>query len=153
MRALPGTCADLLSLGTIEDALGHPVPGKIAFVVGLPDASTGRLTYLDCRYGITSAGGTPGIEIGVNLYRTPAKAAARIAPTVSDFTAHGAAATSATVAGRPATVLLGGLGSGYGPTVVLADGQRTIAVTLQKAAGKPTAELLRLALLADQRSS
>lgn len=154
MRALPGTCADLLSLGTIVNALGHPVRGGTAFVVGLPDRQTGRLSYLDCRYGVTGAGRPPAIEIGVNLYRTPAQAAARLAPTVSDFTAHGASSKSATVAGRPATVLVGGQGADYAPTVVLADGQRTIAVTVTTTtAGTATAELLRLALLADQRTS
>jgi hypothetical protein len=153
MRNLPGTCADLLSLGTIVNALGHPVSGDTAFVVGLPDAATGRLSYIDCRYGVTSAAATPDIEIGVNLYRTPAKAAARIGPTVNDFTAHGASATPATVAGQKATVLLGGRGSGYEPTVVLADGQRTIAVTVNRTGSGVSAELLRLALLADQRTS
>jgi hypothetical protein len=134
------------------NALGHPIKGKTAFVVGLPDAATGRLSYLDCRYAIKR--GTAGIEIGVNLYRSPAKAAARVEPTVADFVEHGATDASATVAGMPAHMLSGGTGDGYGPSVVLADGQRTIVITVAAASNGSAGDmLLRLALLAEQRTS
>jgi hypothetical protein len=154
MAELPGTCDDLLSVGTLVDALGHDLGGRTAFVVGLPDPATGRLSYLNCRYSIRSGAPTGRIEIGVGLYRSAARAAARIRPTVSDFVAHGASSTPASVAGRPAQVLIGGTGADYAPTVVLADGQRTIVVTVRGStdSGDATAQLLRLALLADQRT-
>jgi hypothetical protein len=148
MHALPGSCESLLPLGSVVDTLGHPVTGDTAFVVGLPDSDTGRVSYLNCRYGVTKR--SSGIEIGVSLYRTSAKAAARIAPTVEDYTAHGATSSPVTVAGMPATMLAGGQGAGYGPTVVLSSGQRTVAVTV---AGGGAAELVRLAQLAADRTS
>ena len=155
MHRLPGTCDDLLSVGTLVDALGHDLNGKTAFVVGLPDAATGRISYLNCRYSVGPAAPTGRIEIGVSLYRTAAKAASRIAPTVSDYVAHGANSSAATVAGLPARVLIGGAGADYAPTVVLADGQRTIVVTVRDSTDTAAArsELLRLALLADQRTA
>ncbi|HEY2296865.1 MAG TPA: hypothetical protein VGH43_03990 [Jatrophihabitans sp.] len=152
MRKLPGTCDDLLSVGTIVDALGHDIGGKTAFVVGLPDATTGRISYLNCRYAVGPGAPTGRIEIGVSLYRTAAKAAARIGPTISDYVAHGARSTAASVDGRPARLLLGGAGADYAPTVVLADGQRTIVVTVHGSTD-PSAELTRLALVADHRTA
>jgi prolyl-tRNA editing enzyme YbaK/EbsC (Cys-tRNA(Pro) deacylase) len=152
MARLPGTCDDLLSVGTLVNTLGHDLGGRTAFVVGLPDAATGRVSYLNCRYSIRPGAPSGRIEIGVSLYRTAAKAAARIKPTVSDYVAHGASSTTASVAGRPAELLIGGTGTDYAPTVVLADGQRTIVVTVRDP-GDATSELLRLALLTDRRTA
>ncbi len=154
-RRLPGTCDSLLPLGTIIDALGTNIGGATAFVVGLPDPSEAKIGYIDCQYAISKGNPVAGIEIGVNLYRTRARAAARIQPTVADFAAHGASAARSTVAGRSATVLTGGTGTGYGPTVVTAVGQRTIAVSFRAGlvpAGQVTHQLLVLAALAEQRS-
>jgi hypothetical protein len=74
---------------------------------------------------------------------------------VSDFVSHGASDSSATVAGLPADLLTGASGSGYGPSVVLADGQRTIVITVRQGpdSGSTSDELMRLALLAEQRTS
>ena len=86
----------------------------------------------------------------------PCKAAARIKPTVEDYTAHSATATRTEVAGQPATVLRGGSGTGYGPTLVMALGQRTIAVSLRNGtgpAGKIDTDLTALATLAADRTS
>lgn len=156
MRKLPGTCDSLLPLGSIVNALGHKVPGRTAFVVGQPDSATGRVTYLNCRYGLSRKQPSPGVEIGVNLYRTAAKAAGRIQPTVDDYTQHGARAAQVQVEGLPATVLVGGAGAGYGPTIVLSAGQRTVVVTLRRAA-VPAAgvvkDLVAVAALAVQRTS
>ena len=155
VHALPGTCASQLPLGSVIDAVGHLVPGRTAFVVGVADPGIGRLTYLNCRYGLATADGSPAIEIGVGLYRSPAAAAARIAPTVDDFTAHGATASETTVGSLPARLLLGGSGAGYGPTIALATGQRTVAITLRAGTGGATAhtELTRLAALAVRRTA
>ncbi|MGH8862721.1 MAG: hypothetical protein ACRDVG_16060 [Jatrophihabitantaceae bacterium] len=153
MRVLPGTCDSLLMLGTIVDAVGHPVAGDTAFVVGAADPATGRVSYLNCRYGLTRAAPNGSIEIGVSLYRTAAEAAARIAPTIEDFTQRGATPKHTTVAGSPATQLTGGQGAGYGPTVVLAAGQRTVAVTVASSAADALGDLRRLTALAAQRTS
>jgi hypothetical protein len=153
---LPGTCDTLLPLGSVVDALGQKVPGATAFVVGQPDSATGRLTYLNCRYGVSKKNPVPLVEIGVNLYRTAAKATGRIPPTVDDYTNHAAKATTTTVAGRPATLLDGGVGPGYSPTLVLAVGQRTIAVSVRAGAVPPNRlvkGLVALAALATKQTS
>jgi hypothetical protein len=155
LTRLPGTCDDLLPLGSVIDALGGRVPGKTVFVVGLPDRSIGRVGYINCQYGLATAAGNPAVEIQVSLYRTPAKAAARLQPTVDDYQQHGARATPTTVAGKPATVLTGGAGAGYGPTIVLVDGQRTVVVSLRPdafASGRVAPGLTALAGLAARRT-
>lgn len=151
--ALPGTCDTLLPLPVVADALGHSVPGQTAFVVGVAEADIGRLSYLNCRYGLTGAQAPPKIEIGISLYRSADDAAQRIPATVDDFTAHGATAAAVTVDGVPGQLLLGGSGTGYGPTIVLASGQRTVAVTLApNASADPRKDLTALAALALKRT-
>lgn len=154
LTTLPGTCEDMLPLPVIDNALNREVPGRTAFVVGVAEADIHRLGYVNCRYGLTSAQSAPAIEIGISLYRTAADAAARIPATVDDFLAHGSTDADTTVGGVPAHLLTGGSGAGYGPTVVLASGQRTLAVTLAAGASHdPRGDLATLAALALQRSA
>jgi hypothetical protein len=157
MGKLPGGCEKLLPAGAVIDALGSKVAGRTAFVVGVPDPTIGRVGYINCRYGVPKQqAASPKVEIGVSLYRTAKKAAARLQPTIDDFTQHAAKAAKATVAGYPATLLTGGVGTGYGPTVVLALGQRTIAVSLSPhafAAATVDRDLMALAALAARRTS
>ena len=154
MTALPGHCESVLPLGSVVDAVGHTVPGDTAFVLGLPDPDIGRLSYLNCRYGIDKTK-PAAIEIGVSLYRTATKAESRIQPTVDDYTQHGASADETTVDGESATLLTGGTGEGYGPTIVLATGQRTVVVSMP-AGTDPTSDvrkdLVALAALAVERT-
>jgi hypothetical protein len=154
MTALPGHCESVLPLGSIVDAVGHTVPGDTVFVLGLPDPDIGRLSYLNCRYGIVK-GKPAAIEIGVSLYRTAAKAQARVQPTVDDYTQHGASADAATVDGESATLLTGGTGEGYGPAIVLATGQRTVVVSMPAGTEATTEirkDLVALAALAVERT-
>lgn len=153
---LRGTCDNLLPLGSVVNAVGQKIAGKVAFVVGQADADTGRLTYLNCRYGLSKQKPVPAVEIGVNLYGSAAKAKARIRPTVDDYTAHGATATSTKVDGKLATLLDGGRGNGYGPTIVLAVDQRTVAVSLRPgavASNRVVKVLVAVTRLAAQRTS
>jgi hypothetical protein len=156
MSKLPGACGGLLPLGSVVDALGRTVGSGTAFVVGVADPTIDRVSYINCRYGVSKKSSTAAIEIGVSLYRTAAKAEARLRPTIADYTAHAAEATEAEIEGQRATVLQGGVGAGYGPTVVLAVGQRTIAVTFRAnaiSAAEVTKDLTKLATLAAQRTS
>jgi len=127
---LGGERADLLSLSTIEEALGRPVIGQTAFVRGVAEPNIGRLTYLNCRYGIPAPvkgkpAPQPQLEIGVSLYSSPSRAATRVQGTVADYRSHGASQQDAAVGKDPATILLG---YGY-PTLVVAEGPRTVAVS------------------------
>lgn len=130
LTTLGATCDSDLTVYDVQNAVGHTIKGRTAFVRGVAEPDIGRLTYLNCRYGITSAAAAPGLEVGVSLYATAAKAAARITATVSDYENHGATGTPVTVDGVAATLLQGGAGSDYSvPTLVLASGQRTVAVS------------------------
>jgi hypothetical protein len=157
--ALPGTCDTLLPDLSVKNAIDiNTFTGTDAFVVGQPEPDIGRLAYLNCRYGVTgkAAAATPAVEIGISLYRTPAQAAARIAATVDDYTAHGATATDVTVQGKQASMLTGGVGTGYDvPTVVVSSGQRTVAVSIAStvaSGAKARTDATALASLALQRT-
>jgi hypothetical protein len=157
MHKLPGRCGNLLAAGRIDATLHSRVSGRTVFVVGLPDASIGRVGYINCQYGVPrGSAGIAKIEIQVSLYRTASKAAARIRPTVDDYTAHGAHARKIQVEGLPALLLTGGSGASYGPTGVMAVGQRTVVVTLRPgavAANKISGDLTALLALAARRTS
>jgi hypothetical protein len=149
---LPGTCDDLLPAAAVDNALGRSLGGQTAFVVGLPERDIGRLSYLNCRYGLPSAGSSVAkAEIGVSLYKDASSAAARIPATVDDYVAHGANSSTVQVDGQQGTVLTGGAGADYAdPTIVVASGQRTVAVSVHEKAGaranKDLAALANLAL-------
>ena len=131
-----GNCYALLTLYDVQKAAGYTIGGRTAFIVGLPDKSIGRVSYLNCRYGLPAApkAATPQIEITVSLYSTAAQAEKRASGTVSDYVANGATATQVTVGDVPGTILTGGMGAGYNvPLLVTSAGQRTVAVSLNKA--------------------
>ena len=124
----------------IERALARMISGRNAFIVGVAERNIGRTAYLNCRYGIppTLPGRTaqPQIEIGISLYRTATQAQQRVRGTVFDYLGNGAVQSSHTIAGHHAVLLTGGTGPGYdAPLLVLAAGQRTIAVNLATRAG------------------
>lgn len=152
LTRLPGPCDTLLTDFLVSQALGgQQFRGKDVFVVGQPEPDIGRIGYLNCRYGVT--GDKAEVEIGVSLYRTAAQAAKRIPATVDDYTAHGATAADVTVAGEAGRLLTGGSGPGYTlPLLVVASGQRTVAVTIDRAVvsaanvARDAAAVARLAL-------
>jgi len=129
--SLGGRCEDLLSVGTVNIALRRTVIGRTAFVLGVAEPDIGRLTYLNCRYGIPAPvkgkpAPQPQVEIGISLYNSPAQASRRIQATVEYYRAHGAGDRPVQVGSTPGSML-----SGYGmPTVVVAAGPRTVAVTV-----------------------
>ncbi len=137
---LGGTCGTLLPDVLVTPALGvTQLAGQDAFVVGQPDKTIGRLSTINCRYGVTGVGAAikPKLEIGVSLYATPAQAATRIKATTDAYAAHGAMSADTTVDGQTAVVLTGGVGAGYDvPLLALAAGQRTVAVSFDPAVTK-----------------
>jgi hypothetical protein len=146
--SLGGRCESLLPITTIDDALGRPVIGKTTDVLGIAEPNIGRLTYLNCRYGIGATvkgkpAPAPGVEIGISLYDSAAQATRRVQGTVADYRTHGATEQSAAVNQLPASILIG-----YGgPTIVVAAGPRTVAVTVDAKliAGAPNSSLVALA--------
>jgi hypothetical protein len=159
LSKLPGTCDTLLPQYAVTQAIGGAeLTGTTAFVVGQPEPDIGRIAYLNCRYGVTGTGdkATPSIEVGISLYQSAAKAAARIPATRDDYTAHGAQATETTVKGHPGVVLSGGVGDGYDvPLLVVAAGQRTVAVSVASSVAtgeKAISDASALAALALERT-
>lgn len=129
--SLGGRCEDLLPTGRVNIALHRVVSGKTSFILGVPEADIGRLTYLNCRYGVPAVvkgkpAADPLVEVGISLYNSAAQAARRVAGTADDYQNHGASQSSTKVGPYRATVL-----RGYGnPTLVVAAGVRSIAVTV-----------------------
>jgi hypothetical protein len=146
--SLGGRCDTLLPVSAVDDALGRPVIGKTSDILGVAEPNIGRLTYLNCRYGIgaTVKGKpvpAPQVEIGISLYKSVAQAAQRVQGTVEDYRSHGSTQQAAAAGTYPGTVLIG-----YGaPTIVVAAGPRTVAVTVLASliAGTPTTSLVALA--------
>ncbi|MGH8962633.1 MAG: hypothetical protein ACRDWT_15835 [Jatrophihabitantaceae bacterium] len=159
VTTLPGTCFTLLPLSAVEDALGRAISGHTAFVVGAGEPGIGRITYLNCRYGLpvgaAAATATPKLEITVSLYRTALFASRRIPETVNDYANHGASQSDVAVAGVHAIILTRASGNGYTyPTIVAAFGQRTIAITLvPKPGANLTKDLSALAKVALQATA
>ncbi len=90
---------------------------KHPYGVGGSDPTINRLTFIDCKYG-NIRGKAPVAEIRVSLYRSAGDAADRIEATIQDFEQHGASASTTTVGGQHATLLLGANMLAYGPTLV-----------------------------------
>jgi hypothetical protein len=151
LKKLSGSCDDKLPSNLVGPAINESLPGNTAFVVGTPDASIHRVSYINCRYGLANPNATPIVEIQVSLYGTAAQAKARIAPTVADYKNNGASAQQTTAEGIPATILTGGQSAGYdAATLILAFGQRTVAVSVSDdiATDKQADDLKTLAALA-----
>jgi hypothetical protein len=152
MKKLAGSCDDTLPSNLVGPAINESLPGNTAFVVGTPDRSIHRVSYINCRYGLANRDATPIVEIQVSLYGTGAQAKARIAPTVADYKNNGATAQQTAAAdGIPATLLTGGQSAGYDTTtLILAFGQRTVAVSVSDdiASDKQADDLKTLAALA-----
>jgi hypothetical protein len=149
--SLGGRCDDLLPVTAVDDALGRPVIGQTSFILGIAEPNIGRLTYLNCRYGLSKpVKGKPApgplIEIGISLYSSVAQAGRRVQGTIEDYRTHGASQQNAAVGPNPATILIGYTA----PTIVAAAGPRTVAITVSSKliAGSPVSTLVALAKLA-----
>lgn len=149
--SLGGRCEDLLPVSAVDDALARPVIGQTAFILGIAEPNIGRLTYLNCRYGLAAKvkgkpAPVPLVEIGVSLYSSAAQATRRVQGTVEDYRTHGATQQNAAVGPNPAIILLG-----YGaPTILASAGPRTVAITVaaKLITSAPTSALVALAKLA-----
>lgn len=151
VTGLTSTCEDALTATEVNTAAGQPIIGRTSFVVGEADASIGRLAYINCRYGLPettpaagAAAAVPGVEIGVSLYDSAKRATDRVASTVDDYSSSGSRAESVRVGTVDGTVLVGG----GPPTLVVADGERTVAVSVSRTVSTGFPQLVALAELA-----
>jgi hypothetical protein len=130
--SLGGTCDDLLTVQTVDVALGRAVLGKTSFVVGVPEPKIGRLAYINCQYGLHTVVmkkkkiTTNLVEIGASLYDSTQQALRRVQGTIGDYLSNGSTKTDVPVNGFVVSILLG-----YGdPTAVVAAGPRSAAITV-----------------------
>jgi hypothetical protein len=129
---LPTGCDSMLPFTDLDRALGRPLFGQTVYTKGVAQPSIGRTGRVTCGYGLARTGrGAPPVEVGVSTYTDVESATRRVEATVSQLRSTGATQAEATVSGLPATVL--GTGSSF--TVLVAQGSRTIAVTVQRAVG------------------
>ena len=129
---LPTGCDSLLPFTDLDQALGRPLFGQTVFTKGVAQPSIGRTGRVTCGFGVPAGGrGVPPVEVGVSTYTDVESASRRVQATVSQLRSIGASQAEATVSGLPATLL----GTGTSFTVVLAQGARTVAVTVQRRLG------------------
>jgi hypothetical protein len=142
--ALPVGCESLLPFTDLDQALGRPLFGETRFVQGVAQPSIGRTGRITCYYGLAKGGrGAAPVEVGASTYKDAESATQRVTATIAAGRSSGTTSeTQATIAGQPATVL----GSKTGFTVVVAQGDRTIAVTvLRTLRGQPNRAVVAVA--------
>jgi len=146
---LPEACSEILPLVELDQALGKPLVGRTSYIRGVPEPKINRLGRVTCGYGRRplpgNKTGPPQLEAGVSVYTDADAAAKRVESTVLAARSEGAVPKQVTVAGKPATVLLG-----PSPLIVVADDTRTVAITFTKGLvrGDPTTSLVAVAGLA-----
>jgi hypothetical protein len=141
---LPIGCDEMLPFTDLDQALGRPLFGETRYVLGVAQPSIGRTGRVTCQYGLARGGRGPApVEVGVSTYKDAESATQRVAATIAATRGGGATSQStATVAGQQTTVL----GNRSGFTAVLAQGDRTIAVTvLRSTRGQPDAAAVKIA--------
>ncbi len=130
--ALPTGCDSMLPFTDLDQALGRPLFGRTVFTEGVAQPSIGRLGRVTCGFGLPANGrGVPPVEVGVSTYKDVESATTRVETTISQLRSIGASQIQATVAGLPATALA----TGTSFTVLLAQGSRTVVVTVQRSLG------------------
>lgn len=128
--SLPGGCDEVLPFTDLDQALGRPLFGQTRYVLGVAQPSIGRTGRVTCQYGLAPNGkGAAPVEVGMSTYKDAASATDRVEATIAGLRSGATSTATATVAGQPATVI--GTKTAY--TTVLAQGDRTIAVTVLRA--------------------
>ena len=146
---ITGDCGSVLPVSAVNEVVGSQVTGDTSFIIGTPEPSIDRISYLNCRYGIPPQSNAPGgsapatgaaaptpsggasepeaqVEVGISAYGSDASAQSRVKGTVEAYLQTGATQKNVPV-GSLAGIELVGSGS---PTLVLASGNRTVAVTV-----------------------
>ncbi|HEY6744749.1 MAG TPA: hypothetical protein VI357_03430 [Mycobacteriales bacterium] len=140
--SLPAGCDAVLPFTDLDQALGRPLFGGSRYIVGVAQPSIGRTGRVTCQYGLAPNGkGAAPLEVGMSTYKDAASAADRVEATVAALRAGATSQKAATVAGQPTTVI----GFKTGVTAVLAQGDRTLAVTVSRAISDPGRAALAVA--------
>ncbi len=126
--ALPETCDDALPLLDLDRALGTTLVGRTTYIEGAPDPEINRTGRMTCRYGIpVGRAGSHRLELSVSTYTDEASAADRVEVTVLSARQQGSRSAEVRVGGEQGFLLTRG---GIRPTLVVASGTRTVALTV-----------------------
>lgn len=104
-------CAKVLNATTISTSLGSALAGDSNVIVDVANPDRKTTGRIKCLYGVTPERSGGGITVVLTQYQDAAAAAEQVATTVSSEKKEGAKASTASVKGLPAEVLLrdGGL--------------------------------------------
>ena len=139
---LPVGCDVVLPFTDLDQALGRPLFGGSRYVVGVAQRSIGRTGRVTCQYGLPAIGkGAAPLEVGMSTYKDAASATERVAATIAGLRSGATSQKAVTVAGQPTTVI----GYKLGVTAVLAQGERTLAVTVSRSISDPGKAALAVA--------
>ncbi len=126
---LPGGCDQILPFTDLDRALGRPLFGQSRYVRGVAEPAIGRTGRVTCQFGVPAGGHGPALlEVGVSTYKDAESATDRVAATVAALRGSATSQKTASVAGQEATMI--GTKADY--NLVLAQGDRTVAVTLSR---------------------
>jgi hypothetical protein len=135
--ALP-TCPHLVTDDDVAHALGKAPGGTDTFVRAAPLPQIGRTGRVTCGFGVQAnpdgSKTPPAVEASLMTYTDTAAAGRRVDAAVQSDKAAGAKVSQVTVSGRPASVDVATNGAA---TLLLADGNRTIVITLAPNAVPP----------------
>lgn len=125
-------CSGLVSVQTIDLALGAPIVGRTRSVVGVPEPGINRLERLTCQYGLPEPPPPPGtpvvppLEISVSVYGDEASAQERIGATIEGERGRGAAPSTVQLGPADGTLLV----TNDSRLLVAVDGPVTLAITV-----------------------
>ena len=148
LAVIPESCGDVASVTRVVEVLGAPLEGSGSFVYAGPLPESGRTARITCGYGVPDGGdgqaGTPAVEITINGYVDAETAAGRLEGSVESGRSQGDAIAAVELDGRPGFVHSEADIVSY----LVADGARTLVVTLRRGVVSTSAERLVLLDLA-----
>ncbi|HEU4491711.1 MAG TPA: hypothetical protein VFR74_12655 [Jiangellales bacterium] len=142
---VPQSCDDVASVTRVVEVLGAPLEGSGSFVYAGPLPEAGRTARITCGYGVPEGEDpVPAVEITINGYVDAETARGRLDGSVESARSQGDATAAVELDGRPGFVLADAETVSY----VVADGARTLVVSLRRGVVSRSAEQLVLLDLA-----
>jgi hypothetical protein len=142
---VPQSCGDVASVTRVVEVLGAPLEGSGSFVYAGPLPESGRTARITCGYGVPEGEDpVPAVEVTINGYVDAETARGRLDGSVESARSQGDATEAVELDGRPGFVLA----DAETVSFVVADGARTLVVTLRRGVVGTSAERLVLLDLA-----
>lgn len=122
----------MLSVQTIDVALGRPLVGRVRSIVGVPEPNINRTERLTCQYGLPEPPPPPGqaspvpMEVSISVYGDEASAQERVAATIDSERGRGATPSTVQVGPADGTLLV----TADTRLLVAVDGPITLAISV-----------------------